>query len=51
MAKTKNYNHMKIILNDINLFHPEQKLNEKNTSVLLEDGVISKIGNHLGLGC
>ncbi len=36
---------MKIILNDINLFHPEQKLNEKNTSVLLEDGVISKIGN------
>jgi dihydroorotase len=36
---------MRIILNDINLFHPEQKLNEKNTSVLLEDGVISKIGN------
>ncbi|MGB5848750.1 MAG: dihydroorotase [Ignavibacteriaceae bacterium] len=36
---------MKIILKDINLFHPEQKLHEKNTSVLLEDGVISKIGN------
>jgi len=36
---------MKIILKDVNLFHPEQKLNEKNTSVLLEDGVISKIGN------
>ena len=36
---------MKIILNDINLFHPEQKLNKKNTSVLLEDGVISKIDN------
>jgi dihydroorotase len=36
---------MKIILKDINLFHPEQKLHEKNTSVLLEDGMISKIGN------
>ena len=36
---------MKIILKEVNLFHPEQKLNEKNTSVLLEDGVISKIGN------
>jgi dihydroorotase len=36
---------MKIILKDINLFHPEQKLNEKNTAVLLENGVISKIGN------
>jgi dihydroorotase len=36
---------MKIILKDVNLFHPEQKLNEKSTSVLLEDGVISKIGN------
>ena len=36
---------MKIILKDIILFHPEQKLNKKNTSVLLEDGLISKIGN------
>jgi dihydroorotase len=36
---------MKIILKDVNLFHPEQKLQENNTSVLLVDGVISKIGN------
>jgi len=36
---------MKIILKDINLFHPKQKLNEKNISVLLENGMISKIGN------
>ena len=36
---------MKIILKDINLYHPQQKLDVKNTSILLQDGVISKLGN------
>ncbi|GBD86911.1 dihydroorotase [bacterium BMS3Abin03] len=35
---------MKVILKDINLFHPAQNIDEKNTSVLLEDGKISKRG-------
>ncbi|MDP2036622.1 MAG: amidohydrolase family protein, partial [Ignavibacteria bacterium] len=34
---------MKIILKQVNLLHPEQKLNEK-TDLLIEDGVIKKIG-------
>ena len=34
---------MKIILKQVNLLHPEQKLNEK-TDLLVEDGVIKKIG-------
>src|SRR3989339_1504359 len=34
---------MKIILKQVNLLHPEQKLNEKN-DLLIEDGVIKKIG-------
>ena len=36
---------MKIILKNVDLFHPEQKIDEKNGSVLLEDGVIKKIGD------
>jgi dihydroorotase len=36
---------MKAVLKNINLFHPEQKLNEKGIEILLIDGVISKIGN------
>ncbi|MCH9030123.1 MAG: dihydroorotase [Bacteroidetes bacterium] len=36
---------MKIILKDVNLYNPHQNIDEKNTSVLLIDGVISEIGN------
>lgn len=35
---------MKIILKKVNLLNPYQKLNERN-DVLIEDGVITKIGN------
>jgi len=35
---------MKAVLKNINLLHPEQKINEKEIDVLLVDGVISKIG-------
>ncbi len=35
---------MKIILRNVNLLHPEQKLNKKNIDVLITDGVITKIG-------
>ncbi len=35
---------MKILLKNINIIHPGQKLNEKNVDILLTDGVISKIG-------
>lgn len=34
---------MKIILKQINLLNPEQKLNEK-TDLLIEDGIVTKIG-------
>ena len=36
---------MNIILKDINLFNPANKIDLQNTSVLLKDGVITKIGN------
>ena len=36
---------MKAVLKNINLLHPEQKLNEKGIDLLLIDGVISKIGS------
>ncbi|MDO8551024.1 MAG: dihydroorotase [Ignavibacteria bacterium] len=36
---------MKIILNNIHLLHPEQKIDKDKTDILLIDGVISKIGN------
>jgi len=36
---------MNIILKDINLFNPVNNIDMKNTSVLLKDGVIAKIGN------
>ena len=36
---------MKAVLKNINLLHPEQKINEKGVDVLLIDGVITKIGN------
>ncbi|MGD1007186.1 MAG: dihydroorotase [Ignavibacteriaceae bacterium] len=36
---------MKAVLKNINLLHPEQKINEKGIDILLIDGVISKIGN------
>jgi len=36
---------MKVILKDVNLYNPHQNIDEKNTSVLLIDGIISEIGN------
>ena len=35
---------MKIILNNVDVIHPEEKINLKGVSVLLTDGLISKIG-------
>ncbi len=35
---------MNIVLKDVTILHPEQKLNEK-TDILIEDGIIKKIGN------
>lgn len=35
---------MKAVLKNINLLHPEQKINEKGIDILLVDGVITKIG-------
>ena len=36
---------MNILLKDVNLFHPQQNIDDKNVSVLLKDGVISQIGH------
>ncbi len=36
---------MKVLLKDVSLFSPEQDIDEKATSVLLEDGIISEIGD------
>jgi dihydroorotase len=36
---------MKVVLNNIDVIHPEDKINLKRVSVLLEDGLISKIGD------
>jgi len=35
---------MKVALKNVNLIHPEQKIDEKNVSILLVNGIISKIG-------
>ena len=35
---------MKIVLNNVNVVNPENKINEKNSSILIEDGKIVKIG-------
>lgn len=35
---------MKVVLKDVNIINPVQKIDERGTDVLLEDGVISKIG-------
>ena len=35
---------MKILLKNVNIVNPHQKLNEKNVDILLTDGIISKIG-------
>ena len=35
---------MKIVLKNVDIIHPEEKINLKNTTVLLTDGIISKIG-------
>ena len=36
---------MKILLKNVDVIHPEEKINLKSTTVLLDDGVISNIGN------
>ena len=36
---------MKTLLTNCSIFHPEQKLNEKNKNILIEDGVIRQIGD------
>lgn len=36
---------MKIILKNVDIIHPEDKINLKGTSVLLDNGIISKIGD------
>lgn len=35
---------MKTVLTNVDLFHPEENINFKSTSILLDGGVISKIG-------
>jgi dihydroorotase len=35
---------MKILLKNVNIIHPEQKINEKNVDILLTDGIITNIG-------
>jgi dihydroorotase len=35
---------MKIVLKNINLFHPSENIDEKNTSILLKNGKIEKVG-------
>ncbi|MGB5288385.1 MAG: dihydroorotase [Ignavibacteriaceae bacterium] len=35
---------MKVILKNVDVIHPEDKINLKETSILLNDGIISKIG-------
>ena len=35
---------MKIVLKNVDVIHPEEKLNLKGVSILLNDGIISKIG-------
>jgi dihydroorotase len=35
---------MKVLFRNVNLLHPEQKINEKAIDLLLEDGIILKIG-------
>lgn len=36
---------MKILLTNCSILHPEQKLNEKNKDIFIEDGIIRQIGN------
>ena len=36
---------MKLLLKDVTLYNPTQNIDEKNTSVLLENGIISEIGD------
>ena len=35
---------MKVVLQNVDVIHPEEKINLKGVSVLLNDGLISKIG-------
>ncbi len=35
---------MKLLLKNINLLNPYQKLNQTNTNILIDDGIINKIG-------
>ncbi|MEJ2194176.1 MAG: amidohydrolase family protein, partial [Ignavibacteriaceae bacterium] len=36
---------MKLLLKDVNLYNPDQNIDQKNTSVLLENGIIAEIGD------
>lgn len=36
---------MKVLLKNVEVIHPEEKINLKGVSVLLDDGIISKIGH------
>jgi dihydroorotase len=36
---------MKTLITNCSILHPEQKLNEKNKDIFLEDGIIRQIGN------
>ncbi len=36
---------MKVILRNVNLFHPTEKIDEKETDIVIVDGKISKIGH------
>lgn len=35
---------MKLLLKNVNIIHPSQKLNQTNTNILIVDGIIQKIG-------
>ena len=35
---------MKLLLKNVNILNPHQKLNQANTNILIEDGIINKIG-------
>ncbi len=36
---------MKVLLTNCSILHPEQKINEKQKDILLEDGIIKQVGN------
>jgi dihydroorotase len=36
---------MKVLITNCSILHPEQKINEKQKDILLEDGIIKQVGN------